>query len=165
MRKTIILSLILLCNSLLFGQTFSDVTTDKEIYKFIKKTYKVSSIDSEIIKWKDCEFYKNITCEIFIDYLQMTNDKLLTDSIFADLRQKYESVKAKNIQYFSKFRVRKSNKKYLRISIPLISTDGKYIIIKVNEHCGDECGYGGIHIYEKRKNKWILIDRRFTWIS
>jgi hypothetical protein len=58
--------------------------------------------------------------------------------------------------YFVK---QKYKKKYVRyFSVPIISRNGKFAIVKYEDLCGEDCGSGAILVMEKIKNKWIVID-------
>lgn len=51
-------------------------------------------------------------------------------------------------------------------SIPLFSSDGKYVFIKKSFYCGKVCAYGGVYLYECVDNQsWKLIEILNGWMS
>ena len=165
MMKLFLLLTVLTIHFSSFGQTYTDAMSDDEIHSFLRKTIKIKNTDSEILEWKRCDLFKELNNCNFGEFLQKENDNLINDSTLLDIQEKYKSIEKKQAKYFQILKEKKKKKKYSRVSIPIISNDGKIAIIKVMDWCGDECGSGGILIYYKVKGTWNKIDFRCTWMN
>ena len=165
MKIAVTLFLLLLFNNMLPGQTYSNCMSDKEVYQFIKEVFPKSKIDTEILKWEDCEFYENINCKYALNNYILQDKDSLTAEYMSDFGKQFQFIKQKNINFYYQYKNRQNKRKYTRVSIPLISADKKVALIKISNRCGDECGSGGIYIFARKQNKWKLIKEKFTWLS
>jgi hypothetical protein len=160
-RLIIILFLIFDFKTNVESQVYSDSLSDSLVNDFIKQNRKYlggSMIDAHILKWDNCNLYYDFKVCIKNEFVKLDTDKIITDSLLTDFQSKFQSLK--HVDLFVDYKNKTGNKKFCKISIPLISSNGKYAIIKYGYFCGDECGYGGIFLFEKRKNRWIKIDYR-----
>ena len=177
-KKIVILFLLgLLCSVSVFGQTYSSITSDKEIYNFLNWLTKTEKKHSEeqklkrkrifykIIPWDTANF---VTKDTSVQYLSQDNMFLFyrfagTDTLFkkadrAFLFQQYTSIKD-TIWHkrFSKSKLLKNkNQKHTNryyYSIPLFSVNRNYVIIYIGYYCGNLCAYRGYYIFEKTGNK------------
>lgn len=99
-------------------------------------------------------------------------------SYFFKLDQKYlpnkkiielDTIKAYNSNHVISQAYWESNlKKYgytCGLSLPLFSVDRKKVIISFGRSCGMLCGHGGMLIFKKEGNKWILLTTVSEWVS
>lgn len=160
---------LLICAISINAQTYSDLTTDKEIHSFIKLNKKYlgrNKLDNKIIDWQFCELYKDSQNCLMNHFVQKDSDTLLTTEILSHLQVGFKGLKQGSIVSFQTLKAKSGQKKYYRISIPIFSLDGKLAIIKISYWCGDECGSGGILIFKRiGVNKWEKVDMRNTWVS
>ena len=151
------------------AQTYSDLTTDKEIHSFIdlnKKYFGRNKLDNKIIDWQFCELYKDSQNCLLGNFVQKDFDTLLTTDILSDFQVGFKGLKQGSLVSFQNLKPKSDQKKYYRISIPIFSLDGNLAIIKISYWCGDECGSGGILIFKRVGiNKWEKVDMRNTWVS
>lgn len=151
------------------AQTYSDQNSDREIHLFIelnKKYFGRNNLDNKILNWNYCELYFDSKNCWIGDNIQKDSDNLITNECIADFQLRFKGLKQDSIESFRNLKERSDRKKYYRVSIPIISTDGNLAIIKISFWCGDECGSGGIMIFKKVGiNKWKMVDMRNTWVS
>lgn len=182
-KRTFILTILILIGDLSFGQTYSSLTTDKEIYAFLNwmtKTekkydeapflkrkniyYKMSSWDTANFVWTGT--IKNSNSEL--DHQYLFKKKGGSDTIFktvdrAFLLQQYFSIKDsiwhnrfKNSKLTKNKRQIKPNRYYY--SVPLFSVDKNYVVVRKTYYCGSLCAYFGYYIYRKiDKVSWELV--------
>lgn len=192
-KLTLILILFLNCKFAV-GQTYSSVTSDKEIYDFLnwmtvndgkyeeEPKLKRKHIYHKILSWETENFITKDTALINQDqffsidgsYIYQRNGG--TDTIFnqQDRDFIFKQFKAiKDTVWHHKFSKSKllTTKKQKRpnryyYSIPLFSVDRKYVIIYRKYFCGDECAYGGYYVYRRvGNNKWEYLTAVNTWMS
>ncbi len=181
--RKIFFIILLFASQLNYGQTYSSLTTDKEIYDFLnwltkneKKFdeapfFKKKKVYYKILHWSINNLvWKDTTNTRFLEFdrLYLFKKKNGLDTIFNKSDRVYllEQFKAiKNTTWQKQFRnskmmyleiKKKSNNYYY--SVPLFSKDKKYVIIRRFYFCGHLCGYFGYYIYIKiSKNKWKFL--------
>lgn len=53
-----------------------------------------------------------------------------------------------------------------KYSVPIFSSDEKYVFIKKSFYCGSVCAYGGIYLYERiEEDEWKLLKILNGWMS
>jgi hypothetical protein len=55
-------------------------------------------------------------------------------------------------------------KKYIRISKPIFSENGNYVLIEIDYYCNISCGEGYTYILKKTDNGWVLYKKIFRWV-
>lgn len=192
LKILLILGLLIAENS--FGQTYSSVSTDKEIYNFLnwltrtERKYKEEPfltrkrVDCNILSWDSVNFIAKDTSMfrkyplLSIEANYLFQGKSGTDTIFkqADREFLFQQFIAVNDSVwhdsFSNLKLLKTKthrrpNRYL-YSIPLFSVDKKYVVIRREYFCGDLCAYGGYYIYKKiGDSKWKYVTSVNTWMS
>lgn len=191
---TILFLIGLLYNERVWGQTYSAVTTDKEIYAFLnwmtqsdkklseEPKLKRKQIFYKIISWDTANFVSKDTALLNrYPFLDFDNQFLFqrskgTDTIFkqADrtfLFKQYTSIKDtiwhqdfSNSKLLKDKNQKRPNRYYY--SIPLFSADRKYVIVCRQYYCGSLCAYGGYYIYQRiGDNTWKFITSVNSWVS
>lgn len=191
-KRSIIILFFLLTNIFCFGQTYSDIISDKEIISFL--TWEVNStegyseepllsfkrkISRNIAKWDSLNFIKPDSLsenDFSVTFLYLFQKKNELDAIFSDedkqyLFEQFESCKNStwknkipNATTTSRKNKKKPNRYYY--SIPLFSKAKKYVIIKREYYCGSLCAHGGYFIYKRLDgNSWELVKTVNGWIS
>lgn len=191
MKKLTLILIGLLNFTFTFGQIYSSLISDKEIYDFLNwmtandKKYKEEpqkkrkQIYYKILSWDTANFIKD-TAQInkywYYDENYLFINRSGTDTLFKQqdrefLFKQFTAIK-KNIWYFkfskSKLLISKKQKKTNRYyySIPLFSVDKNYVIIERIYYCGDQCAHGGYFIYRRLdKKKWEYVTVVHPWIS
>jgi hypothetical protein len=192
--STILLLLGLLLTVKSLGQTYSSVTTDKEIYDFLnwmtqtdkkhgeEPRLRRKQIYYKILTWDTTNFISKDTALLnkypFFDFdgQYLFQRRAGTDTIFrsADrifLFQQFIAIKDtiwhegfSNSKLIKNKNQKRPNRYYY--SVPLFSLDKNYVIIRRQYYCGSLCAYGGFYIYKKiNKGKWKYITSVNTWIS
>lgn len=192
MKKSIIIFSLLLTNIFCFGQTYSDIISDKEIISFL--TWEVNStegyseeplfsfkrkISSKISDWDSLNFVKPDSLNEYdfsVAFFYLFQEKNGLDSIFKDedkkfLFEQFESCRDSTWQ--SKIPkatiTSRKNKKRPNIyyySIPLFSKDKIYVIVKIEYYCGSLCAHGGYFIYKRlNEDSWEFVEVVNGWIS
>lgn len=194
MRILTLLLIVFLNTTFATGQTYSAVTSDKEIYDFLnwmtvndsknEDEPKLSRkhISNTILRWDTANFIPKDTLIIngktyrtgYRQYLFQKADG--TDTIFqqqdrAFLLHQFKAIKDSIWhEHFSKSTLL-TKKKQIRpnryyYSIPLFSVDKTYVIIRRMYYCGSLCTHGGYYIYRKiDRNKWEFVMSVHTGIS
>jgi hypothetical protein len=179
----------MLCISLCFGQTYSAITPDATIIQFLKwevKNGKKFSGDNNLRFQKKTSIFIteynsiNFICPDslsktdyqYYDYLYSRHNDV--DSLFNQSERDYFLEQIKGIKDTSwnhkipgaNIKKWKSPKDVYTYSIPLFSTNGKYVMIKKSFYCGNVCAYGGIYLYRKvNSNNWELVKVLNGWMS
>jgi hypothetical protein len=191
MKKLTIILIGLLTYILAIGQTYSSITSDKEIYDFLnwvtinnKKNYRESKLRRKQICYKIFNWDESI---FFTDTIQINNKQILTnffylykaeyggDTIFNQqdkdfIFQQFTAIKD-SIWHksFSNSRLRTHPKKRPNryyYSIPLFSIDKNYVVVVMEYYCGNECAYGGYYVYQRiSEKKWKFVTILLPWIS
>ena len=176
------------------GQTYSSVTSDKEIYEFLnwmtvkdrkyraEPKLKRKHIYNKILTWDTTNFITKDTALIKQFRFFRIDERYLyqglggTDTLFNQQDRDFifkQFIAIRDTIWHDKFSKSKllTEKKQKRpnryyYSIPLFSVGKKYVIIHRVYHCGDECAYGGYYVYRRRdNNKWEYLTEVNTWIS
>jgi hypothetical protein len=194
MKKFLVLTIFFFTFSFIYGQTYSTVTSDKEIYDFLnwltannrkfreEPKLKRKQIFNTILPWDTASFIMKDTArinkypEFNLDYMYLYNRKSGTDTIFKQLDRDflYKQLKAvKDTIWHEKFfksllltdlEEKSLNGRYY--SVPLFSIDKKYVVIQRVYVCGNECAYGGYFVYKRIKNKkWVYVTTAKAWMS
>jgi hypothetical protein len=191
-KTTILLFLLLSIRQ--FGQTYSSITTDKEIYDFLnwmtkhedkyreESKLKRKAVFYKILTWDSANFIaKDSNLINQFPYFEIEGQYLFqkragADTLFskADRRFLFQQFNAiKDTVWHMRF----SHSKLLKngqqnrprinyYSIPLFTENKKYVIIHRYYYCGNLCAHGGYFIYEKiGDNKWKYITAVNTWMS
>ena len=192
LKILLILGLLIAENS--FGQTYSSVSTDKEIYNFLnwltrtERKYREEPfltrkrIDCNILSWDTVNFIAKDTAMfrkyplLSIEANYLFQGKSGTDTIFKQADREFlfqQFLAVKDSVWHDSF----SNSKLLKTkkhrrpnryfySIPLFSVDRKYVVISREYFCGDLCAYGEFYIYKKiGDSKWKYVTSVNTWMS
>lgn len=180
----IILIIILSCNKLINAQTYTSVISDQEIYSFMnwmikndtkgfgESNFMRKQIMSEIVPWDTSDF-------IIIDTALLTHkqqyyqgaivfghtqdiDTIFNNQDLVFIYEQYTSLQNKVwTTRFSRSLLRNEpmlKRPYRRYSIPLFSSDRKYVIIKSYYNCGNLCGSFGYMLYRKIDlHKWVYV--------
>lgn len=194
LRKLTIILIGIIKFSFAIGQTYSSVTSDKEIYDFLNwmtandKKYreepklKRKNIYYKILSWDTANFIAKDTVLInkyphfSLDYQYLYQRRGGTDTIFRQqdrelLFKQFTAIKDTiwhNKFSKSKLLKDKQQKKLNRYyySIPLFTADKKYVIIHRQYYCGNLCAHGGYYVYRRlANNKWEYLTAVNTWIS
>lgn len=173
------------------GQTYSSVTSDKEIYDFLNwmtvdgrkfggmPKLKRKQIYHKILSWDSTNF---ITKDTGLINKYGFNGRYLfqghcgTDTIFNQQDRDFifkQFTAIKDTIWHDKFSKSKllTHKKQKRpnrsyYSIPLFSADKNYVIVRRQYYCGYLCAYGGYYVYRRLgNNKWEYITAVNTWAS
>ena len=190
--QTFKLTIFLLVTQLCYGQTYSSVISDKEIYSFInsliktdknritKKAFQRIFVSPKISShWDSINFVRPKTSEDFqktlledVDYIFFGEQ---IDSLLNEDDRKFMFAQFKNLkdtiwhQPFCKTKLtskRQRNPDKYYFSVPIFSIDKKVVVIYFSNYCGDLCGFGGYYIYKKTtKNKWEFVTAKGHWIS
>ncbi len=173
----LLIEIVFICNS--FGQTYSTVTSDNEIYAFLnwmtrteekhgeepklgrkKIAYQILAWDSAnfVLNNSDSLLYKEIPLppfqNIFLFQKSTKNDTIFNQIERTFIFQQFTSIKD-TIWHtsFSKSklltRIKQNKPNRYYYSIPLFTIDRKYVIINKEYYCGNLCAYGGYYIYKK----------------
>ncbi|MBY0478542.1 MAG: hypothetical protein K2Q24_12915 [Chitinophagaceae bacterium] len=173
--------LLFLINMPAVCQTYSSITTDKEIVDFINwhvnndKRYSEEPllrkrvINKEISYWDSTHFIPGSSKNNryndgmylfkdehkFLDTIFTAEDK---EFFFQQFRSQLDS------QWQHSFKKAKQRivvgskpKKWRRYSLPLFSIDKNYVILMEDYLCGHLCGYRSINVYKRTKDGWELI--------
>lgn len=180
--------------TLAIGQTYSSVTSDKEIYDFLnwmtvndrkygeEPKLKRKHIYHKILSWDTTNFIIKDTALIKqyqffpVDGGYLYQSQSGTDTIFKQQDRDFLFIQfaaIKDTIWHDKFSKSKllTSKKQKRpnryyYSIPLFSVDKKYVIIHRQYYCGDEYAHDGYYVYRRLdNNKWEYITAVNTWIS
>ena len=124
---------------------------------FLEKTAVKDSIfskaDVEFIM-KQIEQRKNLLWSSeFIDDVTVIKSNDI-DSLFRNSK-----IDAWNVFY------KKYGGDFKEISFPYFSQDKQTCIIYISNHCGWLCGEGGIRIYKRKNNVWVLYKSIEQWVS
>lgn len=192
MRTLTILVFGLFNFTLAFGQTYSSIVSDQEIYDFLnwmtsnnrkyeeEPTMKRKHIYYHILRWDTTNFITKDTAlinqSVSIDRRYLFQTRRGTDNLFdkQDREFMFEQFTAiKDTVWHSRFSKSKllKHKKQLRpnryyYSIPLFSVDKKYVILQRIYYCGSLCAHGGYYVYRRLDDKnWEFITAENTWIS
>lgn len=191
---TILFLIGILFNQGVCAQTYSSVTTDKEIYDFLnwmtlsdkklseEPKLKRKQIFYKIISWDTANFITKDTALLNkYPFFDLDNQFLFqrskgTDTIFkqADrtfLFQQYTAIKDtvwhqgfSNSKLLKDKNQKQPNRYYY--SVPLFSADRKYVVVRRQYYCGSLCAYGGYYIYRRLTDKkWEYITAVNTWMS
>lgn len=166
----------------LLGQTYSSITSNKEIYDFLNSVsrsqhrhseeppFTVKNISARIARWDSLNFIRNVDSN---DLSYMLLYLYATPPHYAHEDANLNSLlNAKDKEYiFKQFLAIKDScwhqpfqhshllkqKKQVRpnrhyYSIPLFSLDKNYAIVFEEYYCGSLCAYGGYHVYKKVEN-------------
>jgi len=186
MRKLTFLLIVFLNCMFAFAQTYSSVTSDKEIYDFLnwmttherKYEYepklKQKHISNKILSWDTTNFIIKDNLYFQFNFLYQRNCG--TDTIFNNqdrdfIFRQYTAIKDSiwhNKFSKSKLLTTKNQKSVNRhyYSIPLFSVDKNYVFIQQQYNCGSECAYGGYYVYRRIDDKnWEYVTSVKTWIS
>ena len=176
------------------GQTYSSVTSEKEIYDFLnwmtvndrkygeEPKLKRKHIYHKILSWDTTNFITKDTSLIpqyqffSIDGFYLYQSRGGTDTIFNQQDRDFifrQFTAIKDTIWHAKFSKSKllTNKKQKRpnryyYSIPLFSVDKNYVIIHRQYYCGSLCAHGGYYVYRRLdNNKWEYVTAVNTWIS
>lgn len=176
------------------GQTYSSVTSDKEIYDFLnwmtvndrkygeEPKLKRKQISYKILSWDTTNFRAKDTALInkypnfSLDHQYIYQKRGGTDTIFQQkdrdfLFKQFTAIKDtiwhdkfSKSKFLTSKKQKKPNRYYY--SIPLFSVDKKYVIIHRQYYCGSLCAYGGYYVYRRLdNNKWEYVTAVNTWIS
>ena len=182
-KRTFILTIIILVGHLSFGQTYSSLTTDKEIYDFLNwmtKTekkydeepfFKRKNIYYKMSSWDTANFVRTDT--IKNPYSEFDRQFLFkkrggSDTIFKTADRKYlvqQYFAIKDTIWHNGFKNSKltKNKSQVRpnryyYSVPLFSVDKNYVVVRKTYYCGSLCAYFGYYIYRKiDKDNWEFV--------
>lgn len=180
--RVFILLFFLIIISKSFGQTYSNLFSDKEIEEIILYDIKVSEkyeeepklgkkkISSEIISLDKVIQTLEFT---FIDFgFDLREEQKQFEYLFQKESFEYYKAQAKNQiknnwnlkSNAAKFKNKFSNN-YYNYSIPLFNKEKDIAIIYKTLFCGDLCGHGAIEIYKQFDDKWIYQATIGLWIS
>ena len=194
MRKLTLIIIGFLNFTFTFGQTYSSVTSDKEIYDFLNwMTINESKYEEEPKLKRKCIFYKILSWDttnfiikdstLFKKYQFFNIDGRYlyqrqggTDTIFNQLDRDFifkQFTEIKDTIWHEKFSKSKllTHKKQNRpnrnyYSIPLFSADKKYVIVYRKYYCGNECAISSYYVYRRLdKNKWEYVTEVNTCVS
>lgn len=184
----------LFCFPNVYGQTYSSIINDKEIYAFLNYITKTDKKHSEEPLFKRKQIYYKIKTWDTANFV-IKDTELYNKYPYLDLEEQFLFPKSKGVDtmfkqadrafLFQQFISIKdtiwqksfSNSKLLKdkdqkrpnryyYSIPLFSIDRKYVIVRKAYYCGSLCAYGGYYIYKRiGKNKWEYVVSVHTWIS
>jgi hypothetical protein len=182
-RRLFITTIIVFVAQFSFGQTYSSLVSDKEIYDFInwmtkaeKRHYeepffKRKNIYYKVLTWDTSNFVrtdsiKNPYSEF--DYQYIFKRRGGSDTIFSAADRRYllkQYFSIKDTIWHKGFKKSKltKNKRQVRpnryyYSIPLFSLDKNYVVIRKTYYCGSLCAYFGYYIYRKTdKDHWELV--------
>jgi hypothetical protein len=182
-KRTFILTILILVRQLSFGQTYSSLTTDKEIYDFLnwmtitEKKYeeepflKRKNIYYEMSTWDTANFVRTDT--INNPYSEFERKYLFkkrggSDTIFNTADRKYllqQYFAIKDTIWHNRFKNSKltKNKNQVRpnryyYSVPLFSVDKNHVVVSKIYYCGSLCAYFGYYIYRKiDKDNWEFV--------
>lgn len=166
-RLAIITCLIGFFLSLICAQNYSARISDFEIIDFIKnnkKQFGGNRLDNKISPWNRCDIYQDFSNCWSGDFIQKKSDTIITNEILDLIHKEFESINFET-KVFKEIKSKRSKKKYLNISIPIILESENIALVKLSYWCGDECGSGGILILRFENGKWRKIDYRCTWLS
>ena len=192
MRKLTIMLIGLLICTLTTSQTYSSVTSDKEIYDFLNwmtinsKKYdeepklKQKRISCKILNWDEAVFFTDTVQvnnrQIIADYDCLYQTRSGTDTIFNQqdrnfIYQQFTAIKDSiwhqsfsNSKLLADQKQKRPNRYYY--SIPLFSLNKNYVIINKAYYCGDECAYGGHYVYKRiGTKKWKFVTVIMSWMS
>jgi hypothetical protein len=194
LTRLIIILIGLLNFGLVKGQTYSSITSDKEIYGFLnwmtindrkyieEPKLKQKQVYFKILSWDTANFVLKDTALINRyphfntdgQYLYQPQDE--TDTIFKQKDREFlfsQFIAIQDTIWHNKFskskllttkKQRRPNRYYY--SIPLFSHDKKYVVIRRQYYCGDLCAHSGYYVYRRiEDNKWIFVTAVNTWIS
>ncbi len=167
-----------------FGQTYSNLISDKEIEELILLDIKISEKYEEEPKFGRKKVSNEIisldlvikTLEFtFIDFgFDFREEQKQFGYLFQKESFEYYKEQAKNQiknswnlksnEAKAKFKNEFSNN-YYNYSIPLFNKEKDIAIIYKTLFCGDLCGHGAIEIYKKSDDKWIYQTTISLWIS
>lgn len=180
-KATIILILLFSFFSIPFlkAQTYSSMIEDKEIVGFLKwhssqhldtpilSDYRIYKVSQNILKWHHVMLYTkkdSLNEGVYQTYCIYNPRNNYLDSTFTDEEKKYiykqfqSQITTKWADSVSKMIAnygRKTNKKYsYNISLPLFTTDKKYVILRQVWNCGGNCGEEHINLYKKDNDGW-----------
>ncbi len=166
------------------GQTYSSLTTDKEIYDFLnwmtindKKhrespIFRRKQIYVEILSWDSSNFVLNEGNAGFYlfksrggtDTLFKQDDRDFLYNQFLAIKDSVWHSKFSNSKLLTNKEQKKPNRYYY--SIPLFSVDKNMVIVRRTYYCGNLCAYGGYYVYRRLgNNKWEYVTAVNTWIS
>jgi hypothetical protein len=177
--RTLILTVFVFSGQLTFGQTYSSLTTDKEIYDFLnwmtrtEKKYDEEPflsrkiINNEISSWHKFNFIKSDTINNYsvFDRQYLFSKQTVSDTIFNTSDSEFllqQFLAIKDSVWHNRFQNSKLLKSKNQLipnryyySIPLFSIDKKYVLVHKIYYCGRLCGYLGYYIYKKISNsRW-----------
>lgn len=192
MKKFLTILFLLLTKIFCFGQTYSDIISDKEIISFL--TWEVNStegyseepllsfkrkISAKISDWDSLNFIKPDSLNEYdfsVAFFYLFQKKNELDTIFKDedkkfLLEQFESCrdstwqnKIPNATITSRKNKKRPDRYYY--SIPLFSIDKKYVIVKRTYYCGSLCAHGGYFIYKRlSEDNWEFVKIVNGWIS
>ncbi len=177
-----------------FGQTYSSLTSDEEMYAFLKwmtvhdrkhvdkPTWKRKHITTNILPWEIANFLLpesagvNQREFINIDSRYLYKSRGGTDTLFNQqdrdfMFQQFTAMKDTVWQAKFSYLTHLTSKKQASLktycySIPLFSVDKTYVIIQKHFHCGNMCIEGGYYVYRRLNDKhWEFVTAVNTWIS
>ncbi len=191
MRRASVLVIIIFNILIAFGQTYSSIINDKEIYDFLtwmsyndnrhkeEPNPKKKRIYYKILNWditnfipKDSTLINKYKFDIDEKYIYTRRAK--TDTLFKkeDKNFIFEQFKAiKDSIWHEKFTEsklikNKNNSNRYYYSIPLFSIDRKYVVIHRQFYCGNLCAYGGYYLYRKIDDDvWEYVATIHGWVS
>lgn len=187
--KLIFMTIFLILGFFSFTQTYSFQISDSTILNFMeweikngekfredKKKRAYRKADIEIIPFDSINFIlpDSVHWSDWQYDLYLFNRFNKLDSILSEKEQPYlieqfnsvkETVWSHKIRG-AKFKKWKNLKYTYFYSIPLFSSDEKYVLIRKSFYCGNICGYGGIYLYRKTaNNSWEIVRILNGWIS
>lgn len=194
MKKPILILIGFLNISFAFGQTYSTVISDQEIYEFLnwmnvnnrkyneEPRLKQKNISQKILGWEAENFAREDTAQIPKHHIFSADGPYLyqsycgTDTLFKQDDRDFIFSQFTGIKdsiwdtQFSEAKLLKSknqkrpNRYYY--SIPLFSLDKKYVIIQMEYYSGSLCAHGGYYVYRRLDNNgWEYVTAIITWVS
>lgn len=188
--KTLIFYLIfsIVFGQFIYGQTYSSLISDIEIYNFLnmlvndgkderEPIIKRKHVSPRISKWYSVNLIKSDPKTDFENYINYIFSDKLADSIFTTADKDYlvkQFHSIKDSVWHKPFCWTKFKKDYYKpgrtrlnlFSIPLFSIDKKHVIVYYEFYCGNLCSWGGYLIYKRKsKNKWEYIASAKSYVS
>ncbi len=170
MKKFTIILIALLKFTLVTGQTYSSIISDKEIYDFLnwitikdkkhaeEKKLKRKRIQHEILSWD----ITNFTLKDTVLFNQEDRGFLLKQ--ITSIKDTIWHSRFSKSKLLINKKQKHPNKYYY--SIPLFFQHKDYVIVQRHYYCGNLCAYGGYYIYRRLDNKkWLFVTALNTWIS
>lgn len=188
MRISLLLFLVFTPLTLLC-QTYSAKVSDSTILAFMKweiengekysegrKLRMKRKTSSKMLKFDTLNFYYPDSLHQYDwqyrEFLFNRHNKIDTlfssediDSLFTQFNAIKDTVWCHKISG-AKIKKWKSPKNQYKYSVPIFSSDNKYVLIKKSFYCGNLCAYGGVYLYKNTgNNKWEMLKILNGWMS